>query len=172
MPDIHFKSDNGHKSSQKQWTKAHILERLLISIDLFYAQDKYLLDAAASERSISHRLATHLTNTFPELDVDCEYNRDGFDVKKLALSEQKIEVSSENIEAVSVFPDIIVHRRGSHTENVLVIEMKKWETRKNNDFDKQKLEAFKIDLHYQFAVFLALGLDQNSGQELKCIDWI
>ncbi len=172
MTDAHIKMDSEHKGSGKVWSQDEVSKRLDAAIAIFYNKDRYLLDAAASERSISHRLAVHLTNKFAEFDVDCEYNRDGFNVKKLAISEQNTEVSSESVEAITVFPDIVIHKRGSHLDNILVIEMKKWETRGKRCFDMQKLHAFKSDLHYQFAVFLALGIDDSSGQQLKCIKWI
>lgn len=37
---------------------------------------------------------------FPEYDVDCEYNRDGFDVTRLKLSERP--TTDDNVEAVAL----------------------------------------------------------------------
>lgn len=50
------------------------------SIDSLFAVDHHLLRVDTSERSISHRLAMHLTSRFPNFDVGCEYNRAGLDV--------------------------------------------------------------------------------------------
>ena len=47
--------------------------------------DFYLLTTNINERSISHRLAVYLQLQFPDWDVDCEYNRNHDDVKRLQL---------------------------------------------------------------------------------------
>lgn len=58
--------------------------RVVAAIRSLLTQDKHLLQIDASERSISHRLAVHLTSQFKDLDldVDCEYNRDQHDIKR------------------------------------------------------------------------------------------
>ncbi|MEK8048535.1 hypothetical protein [Ideonella margarita] len=128
------------------------------ALDRLIEIDQYLLDANCSERSLTHRLAVHLEGEFPQYSVDCEYNRDGFDVKRLQLSERQIRVSDEDLDAVTVFPDIAVHVRGSNAHNLLVIEMKKAAARADLvDYDLQKLHAFKTQLQYVHAVHVVLG---------------
>lgn len=61
-------------------------------------------------------------NEFPDFDVDCEYNRDGVAPKK--IGHLGLYPDDDDTEAETVFPDIIVHRRGTE-QNYLVIEAKK-----------------------------------------------
>lgn len=135
----------------------------------FHAAEMHLLRADASERSMTHRLALHLTPLFPDFDVDCEYNRDGFDVKRLALHERPVQ--DDDTEAVTVFPDIVVHRRGDNDANLLVIEVKKARSAVNAEYDMLKLQAFKRDLKYRYAVHLTLGLDCN-GTPVTQVTWL
>jgi hypothetical protein len=87
-----------------------------------FDRDVYLLAVDANERSISHRFAMYLQAQFERFDVDCEYNRDGVEPKK--LGHLGLLPDSEDVEAQTVFPDIIVHIRGTN-RNYLGVEMKK-----------------------------------------------
>jgi hypothetical protein len=130
--------------------------------------DSYLLESDVNERSITHRLATYLQSQFPDWHVDCEYNRNHDDVKRLELAER--QTTDVSLVAVTVYPDIIVHRRDTD-ENLLVIEMKKSTNRESSEYDIQKLTAFKRELGYTFAVFVLLGSGvKNAGiMELRFI---
>ena len=132
-----------------------VRHRILNAIVNLYRYDKELLEVNANERSITHKLAEHLQREFPQWNVDCEYNRLGRDVKKLNLNFGSIQ--PDDLEAKTVFPDIIVHHRGTQ-ENLLVIEVKK-ANGKTNTNDREKLLAFVQDenFHYQFGLFLRLG---------------
>lgn len=127
--------------------------RVQMAIDELKERDSELLERDVNERSISHRLACYLQCHFPEWDVDCEYNRKGSSVKQLELSVEKVR--TDNLEARTVYPDIIVHKRGIK-HNLLVIEMKKGLDSQREDFDRQKLYAFqkKADYRYRYALFL------------------
>jgi len=119
--------------------------------------DEFLLRVDANERSISHRLAQHIAAEFPDWNVDCEYNRDGHEPKRVRL--EPITVESDDTEGTTVYPDIIVHKRGE-ANNFLVLELKKTNDRRGNNFDFQKLSAYQQQLAYQFAVFVALDTDR------------
>jgi hypothetical protein len=129
-----------------------------LSIEALWARDRYLLEAGTSERSLTHQLAVHLSPFFPEYSVDCEYNRDGFDVKRLALPERR-GTQDDSLDAVTVFPDVIVHQRGTNRRNLLVVEVKKASSRISDEYDFQKLRAFKAELQYTFAAHLRVGFD-------------
>jgi len=121
--------------------------------------DGYLLKQDANERSISHRLAVYLEPLFFDWNVDCEYNRNLDDIKKLNLPIK--EVSTADLDAKTVYPDIIVHKRGSEN-NLLVIEIKKSSNKDNQGiFDRKKLEAFRSQLGYKFAVFICMNVESN-----------
>lgn len=139
------------------------------ALDAFHASELHLLRTDASERSMTHRLALHLTPLFPDFDVDCEYNRDGFDVKRLELHERPAK--DDDTEAVTVFPDIVVHRRGQSDANLLVIEVKKAGAAIRADYDMLKLRAFKLELKYSHAVHLTLGLGAD-GTPLTKVTWL
>ncbi len=139
------------------------------ALDAFVHHHKHLLAVDASERSMSHQIAVHLAREIPGYDVDCEYNRDGFDVKRLALSER--HVSDHDEEAITVFPDIIVHRRGNNDHNLLVVEMKKAASNGDFDYDYEKLKAFCAQLRYEWAAHLVIGNDHH-GQLQRNVEWI
>ncbi|WP_162999325.1 hypothetical protein [Burkholderia sp. Nafp2/4-1b] len=139
------------------------------AIDSLCEVDRYLLRVDASERSISHRLAVHLTSRFPDFDVDCEYNRAGFEVKRLALRERTVR--DYELEAVTVFPDIVVHKRGNNEFNLLVAEMKKSSSNVSHDYDFEKLRAFVREFGYKNSVHCTIGYDRN-GTLIRDIRWI
>jgi hypothetical protein len=149
--------------------KEEVAEALKRALDAFIESDKHLLAADASERSMSHQIAVHLAREIPGYDVDCEYNRDGFNVKRLQLGHR--QVSDNDEEAVTVFPDIIVHRRGNNDHNLLVIEMKKAAVTGGFDYDYGKLRAFRAQLRYHWAAHLVIGNDHRG--EFQCnVEWI
>src|SRR5688572_19924815 len=83
--------------------------------------DGELLCRDVNERSVCHRLAMYLETRLPTWQVDCEYNRDGHDPKTLmGVSSERGE--TDGTDGSRVFPDIIVHRRGTR-ENRLVVEV-------------------------------------------------
>jgi len=137
---------------------------IIAAICMLYRNNSELLDVNASERSITHKLAEHLGNEFPSWHVDCEYNRHGSDIKRLSFDFEKLEPF--DLEAKTVFPDIIVHRRRTD-QNLVVMEVKKatgFEATK----DIEKLKAFtgSPEYGYRHGVFLKLDLKSNVILEL------
>ena len=128
-------------------------------------RDSYLLTTNINERSISHRLAVYLESQFPNWDVDCEYNRNHDDVKRLRLKPRR--TTDHDMEAVTVFPDIIVHRRRLQ-KNLLVIEIKKSTNNEEQDRDFKKLMEFvrHPDYDYEFGLFLEIGTDHHIEEGL------
>jgi len=129
--------------------------------------DAEILKMDINERSISHRLANYLEPMFPEWNVDCEYNRNHDDPKRLDIKRRK--VCSDDIQATTVFPDIIIHKRGSD-QNFVVIEMKKTTSTEDDSYDLQKLKAFKEQLGYKFAIFVKIRTREAFGVEP--IEWV
>ena len=85
-----------------------------------------LLDLAVNERSVTHKVAEYLQKEFTNYDVDCEYNKDGHDGKKIlsGLDKCKKGPTTNDEDGRTVYPDIIIHKRDSST-NLVVIEAKK-----------------------------------------------
>jgi len=95
---------------------------------------------------MTHKFAEYLQAEFPDFSVDCEFNRKGTLPKELYVTIESV-VSEDDLDARTVFPDIIVHHRGQRA-NLLVIEAKK--SGVDDTRDRQKLDAFKTDEGYQY----------------------
>jgi hypothetical protein len=133
------------------------IERIVnCAVDKLTEHDSQLLRLDVNERAISHRLACYLQDLLPDWHVDCEYNRERDLAKRLNLPVEN--VPTDSLEARTVYPDIIVHKRGS-SENLLVIEMKKAGNAQHENHDRRKLTAFKDQLGYHYTLFLKLFLD-------------
>jgi hypothetical protein len=91
-----------------------------------------------NERSITHYLAIYLKQEFADWDVDVEYNRNLGFIKRVRLDPP--QPSADDTDAVTVYPDVIVHKRDT-TSNLLVVEVKK-AGRGGIEFDLRKLKAF------------------------------
>src|SRR5919106_779729 len=142
-------------------------EAVSAAVAELFAHDAALFQVDANERSITHRLALHMTPRFPKWHVDCEYNRDGFDPKMLHGPGAVEDVNETN--GSRVYPDIIVHRRGK-PENLLVIEVKKSTSNRTDDTDLAKLKALRQQLGYQYALFLRFG-SATTTPTLERIVW-
>ena len=138
------------------------------AIDRLLRQDFYLLKKDVNERSISHRLGQYLQEIFTDWHVDCEYNRNHDSLKTLDLPPKDL-ASIFDTEAHTVYPDIIVHLRGTD-QNLLVIEIKKSSSADAIGFDLQKLKAFRDELGYCYAVALRLRTGDNYG--VDSLDYI
>lgn len=138
------------------------------AIDELMRRDRYLLKVDANERSISHRFAIYLERHFPGYDVDCEYNRDGIDPKEVVWFDT--QPTDQDTDAKTVFPDIIVHKRGERSRNLLVVELKKVGNPQPRDRDLGKLGAYRKQLGYRTALFLELSCRANPG--VACLQWV
>lgn len=125
-----------------------IIKKLEMCIEELKRKDMYLIEKNGSERAIAHRLAVYMESEFSEYDVDCEYNinvEHNSGRKKIYLLQEEVKKyksTHKKIEdkEVSILPDIIVHKRGVNTHNLLVIEIKKDTSIIDDDFDQIKLE--------------------------------
>ena len=144
-------------------TTAELLAKVDDALRDFFRDDEKLLCIDANERSITHKLAEHLQDQFCDLKVDCEYNRHGIDKKELFFALGTTTTDSEH--AKTVYPDIIVHKRGCDSANRLVIEVKK-SNGGNATHDKKKLLVFtkpRGGYEYQLGLFLEFGVGDQSG---------
>lgn len=151
---------------------ARLLERppgefVARALDQLFSRDGILLELDANERSIAYRLAMYLQAELPTLNVDCEYNRDGIDPKK--IQHLYLVPNDEDTEAKTVFPDIIAHVRNSEN-NYLVVELKKTTNTVSRDTDIAKLRGYKNALGYEFALFIELIAAANP--DVKTIQWV
>lgn len=131
----------------------------------FTQLEKELLEYDINERTITHKFAEYLNNKslFPWYSIDCEYNRmldewtKSFITKKLRLDIENVESDDNNW--ITVYPDIIVHKRWNNSDNLLIIEIKKKNYAQNikeketgktyRDFDFEKIKLYMQQLSYK-----------------------
>ena len=140
---------------------AAVKAAIVRAVEQLLEKDADLLILDANERSLTHQLAVHLIREFEGWDVDCEYNRDHHDSKRLALSKTEGFTSNAD-DATTVFPDVIVHQRDTDN-NLVVIEAKKTTGSKDHAWDMQKLDAFRDQLGYAVTVFVLLETGKKSS---------
>jgi hypothetical protein len=141
---------------------------VLEALTVLLADDAYLLRVDANERSVVHRFALHLQAQLPKLHVDCEYNRDRVDPKR--IEHFSLNADSEDTEGKTISPDVIAHIRGSE-ENYLVIEVKKTTNTVSRKVDFAKLRGYKRDLKYRFALFIELAAGEGKA-DVSRVEWI
>lgn len=140
-----------------------VKRRVITAVCMLYRHDRELLGTDTNERSITHKLAEYLQREFIYWHVDCEYNRSGFDPKRLLIDSWHVQPCDS--EAKTVFPDIIVHKRLTK-QNLIVIEVEKANGAEDTK-DVEKLETFTDGQQYGYQYGLFLRLAQNRGSELK-----
>ncbi len=138
------------------------------ALSCLFREDRKLFEINVNERSITHRLALYLRNLYEDWDVDCEYNRDKGEPKELEIPELKPD--NKDTDAQTVFPDIIIHKRDSK-ENYLVIEAKKTSSTASKDTDIIKLKAFRKQLEYKYALFIEFSVKPNEPG-LNSLEWV
>lgn len=150
-----------------------IKEKVRKSLYLLWDNDECLLSIDASERSLMHRLATYIEPEFREYNVDCEYNREGDEPKRyreIVDQLNRAEINADDTEAKTAFPDIIIHKRGNNTDNLLVIEVKKLTAgpTRIDKIDKKKLIAFldTNQLNYKYGLALQIPVGGSSTAKL------
>lgn len=149
-------------------TTKEILSKIDLALQSLFSNDSYLLERRLNERSIAFKLAEYLQPLFNGYNVDSEYNGDAGkenDRKALSIAENRIrEIGFDPNEDnhYSISPDIIIHKRGLNTDNLVVIEVKKdTSLDKHKQFDLIKLEHLTIDFlgnHYNYRLGIALIL--------------
>lgn len=136
--------------------KQTILIALKLAIEMLYKNDVKIFDSKnhIGERNLTFRLGHYLANIleqcFPQYNLDCEYNRNGENIKTLC--------SRGN-----VVPDIIFHKwlDTSKENNILIIEVKgHWGNENEKADDIARIKEFCDpcgEYAYKFGFFLVLG---------------
>lgn len=142
------------------------------SLEDFYTQDSVLLDYntendAVAERCMMFRIGWYMLNKMKTLekfhwaDLDCEYNRN-FDHPK-SMYKLTLEGLPEKIK--DAIPDLLIHKRRSNENNLLVIEFKKGTPSPNQkDNDEEKLIYFTdTSKEYGYDIGLYIELHKNKA---------
>jgi hypothetical protein len=147
--------------------KRETLQKVKVALAVLFQREESLLNLNASERSISHKFAEYLQKQFPNLNVDCEYNRHGSDIKMLQYHRPR-STRTDKLAAYTVLPDIVVHRRGKDDNNLLVIELKKSNSGENHTLDFEKLKAFTGNqFKYKIGLFLLIDVERRRLSEIR-----
>jgi hypothetical protein len=149
--------------------KRQVREKVVSALTDLIERDGMLLQNDVNERAITHKLGSYVQMRFRRWNVDCEYNRNHDDAKRLNLNPGR--VMTNDTQGQTVFPDVIVHKRNTNA-NLLVIEVKKSTNPNDDDHDVQKLRAFKSQLGYSYAVFVRLATGQGTGRRPFTLRWI
>jgi len=140
-----------------------IQKAVLCAIAKLLKFDHYLLKNDLNERTISHKLACYLSDELPsDWDIDCEYNRNHDGVKRLNPNVEC--VTNNDTSGKTVFPDIIVHKRDTD-ENLLVIEIKKNANIEDERRDLNKIRSFIKELKYEYGLFIDFRTGDQAGIE-------
>jgi hypothetical protein len=89
-----------------------------------------------SEWNISHHLANEVSIVFREYDCDFDIIKQNFEKRR---------------------PDIIFHKRGSHDDNFLVIEVKREQSGIKGDIEKIEKYWFQEPLAYKFGAVIVVN---------------
>lgn len=154
------------------------------SLSDLFNKDFSLLKNDVSERAITHKLAEYIQIRFADFNVDCEYNRNTVlgprHAKELKIQRDEFanqlnqSKDEDDLLSISAYPDIIVHIRETNETNLLVVEMKKENSKVAKDYDYRKLRAYTEisednKYHYQYGVFILLETGNNEPKEPELI---
>lgn len=154
--------------------KHEIRQRFESALRNFYRKDAKLVEYQVSERALTHKLAEHLQKLFPHHNVDCEYNKVGDgDPKRLSLlmagsDDCPRDCNRCHAGKCVIFPDIIVHRRGTET-NLLVIEAKTAWVGKSPERDREKLAGLTALGQYHYQLGIAICFSATFAETVKTI---
>lgn len=138
-------------------------EKLDRALEKLVDNDAELIDIDVNERTLTHRLAIYIEEEFPDLNVDCEYNRKDGDPKRIRwlrpCNQLYSNLSPDDTITRTVYPDIIVHRRMGQQSNLLVVEVKKSSNKTPDECNLSKLQELKKDPGYAHAAFIKIRTD-------------
>jgi hypothetical protein len=174
-------------------TRQILKENIQKALLELYQNDNHLIKNDGSERSIAHCFAVHLQKLYPGYHVDCEYNvnieasnnRKEIDLLSEELQQfrrsesnrNSYDIEDERYYSVSVYPDIIVHKRGRNDNNLVIFELKKSTSTVGDAYDKLKLKKYTQDfltsLKYNYGVFINIhtGLCNGYKFEVKIFEF-
>ena len=130
------------------------------SIKEFYDKDSLISERKGMEQACVFRIGLYLQERLKkakisDVVVDCEYNKNGDHPKKTLMFLEGIR------------PDLLVHKRGDNTKNLLAVEFKGWWNKSKNR-DEEKLKSLTSpDEEYQYLLGAFVRLGKENMQELE-----
>ena len=148
--------EKGVEMSHGNLTKEVLQNYVLSAVRMVYEKNNILIKNGANERCVvAHIFACLLGimgREIGDLSLDFEYNRQGYSSESKDMGEKKRRI----------VPDLVLHRRCTNDDNILVVEVKKNRTtRSRRKHDINKLEKMTLDpYNYQFGLYLELESEQ------------
>ena len=118
---------------------------ITVALDELYAKDLHLFTYRVHERAIVFRFGHYLQNQMDLYDVFRQYNLD-FEYNRNGRQPKRIPARSRN----GAVPDLIIHRRGVNTHNLLVLEFKPYWGRNASDDCEKILQFLNPDWEYKY----------------------
>ena len=144
-----------------KYQEEEIKNRVNVAIGVLFKNDSFLLENNVHERSIAHKLAEYLQVQFLDWNVDCEYNLKGLNTKVL----DGISQCSEENTSDRVFPDIVIHKRDTNN-NLVVVEIKA--NNQGNAYDIENLKLFTSrNGDYKYILGLFIKFDRNNNPSMR-----
>ncbi len=150
-----------------KYTKEEIEKILNDSIQELVKKESFLIQESVNERSITSKLACYLMPFFSGYSVDVEYNKMNGSIEPKTLKILQAEVSNDNSNASTVYPDIIVHKREDNKSNLLIIEAKKSNSTVNHKQDYKKLDGYMQELGYKYSAFVIFDVDNPKESKVE-----
>lgn len=159
-----------------------IKARVENTINSLAFKDGSLFSPLEGEHTIANKFAYWLQGEFTDWNVDTEYRHimDGTSEtarEKVAFLWMRRYrgriIYHDEPEERKVIPDIIIHHRGT-TDNLMAIEIKKSNNRKEIEFDYEKLRAYREfePLRYRYALFVRFQKLEEDGQIVAEINYL
>lgn len=136
------------------------------TLDELYTKEKYLLENNSSERNLVFHFSRYFLKNiennekYKDYNVECEYGNNHKFKKTISIN-NKIH---------QIYPDFILHKRGSNDHNLLAIEFKK--NNSNNKKDEIKLISL-TDNNYEYKYKLGLFINlKKTRKDIEIIKYI
>lgn len=153
-----------------------IMKMVEITLDEVYKNEEYIFVNDVCERNLVFHFARYFYHVYEKYSgeknysIDCEYNRN-----KSGFSERKYKELLYDGKKHKIYPDVILHQRGSNDNNILAIEFKKYNNINNKERKKDfmKLEALtdrKLVYKYKLGLFIVLGKTRRKVKIYKFKD--
>ena len=141
----------------EEWQRERVKTLIVEALDGLYAADGVLLKTGrkgVGERAIVFHLARRLVGQFGTLDVDVEYDKHG----------EGSQAIPKRSQGALVVPDLIVHRRGTPSHNLLAVEAK---LGAKHGLAEQVADVVKLchlvtDHEYTYGIFILLGAERDA----------
>lgn len=156
------------------------LEKAKVLIDYalreFYKKDKLLVDyksikESVSENCIVFRIGWYMLDKiqsdplYSGISLDCQYNRN-FEHPKRLFRETEENIITKTKNAI---PDLLLHKRRSNSENLMVLEFKKGRPQEvDMENDVEKLSYFtSLENEYKYKFGFHIWLYKNQKAKIK-----